>query len=29
MLTEFLDILYSVIHDAYKCVARQKIAKVP
>ena len=29
MKTEFLDILYSDIHVAYKCVARQKISKVP
>ena len=29
MLTEFPDILHSVIHIDYKCFTRQKIAKVP
>ena len=29
MLTEFPDILHSVIHIDYKCFTRQEIAKVP
>ena len=29
MLTEFPDILHSVIHIDYKCFTRQKIAKLP
>ena len=29
MLTEFLDILHSVIHIDYKCFTRQMIAKMP